>query len=320
MTAIAVGGCSSGNTSSDSSAEQQSDEAVATANVATFNADSAYQFVKSQCEFGPRVPNTEAHRKCGAWLEQELKRHCESVSVQNAMVTAFDGTKLECQNIVGVINPDAQKRLLLLAHWDSRPWADEDENVANRKKPVMGANDGASGVGVLLELARVLKQTPPTIGIDILLVDCEDWGNATGADEDSWALGTQYWAQNPTRSLQSYDAAILLDMVGASGAVFAYEYYSQHSYPGIVNKVWSVAKNSGYGEYFKENGGSAITDDHVFLQKAGVPAIDIIDMQGDGVNPGFFTSWHTTHDTMQNISTATLKAVGQTLATVIAQW
>lgn len=277
----------------------------------SFDSDSAYAYVKRQVDFGPRVPNTAAHRACGDWLSGELKRHGAQVTEQRATLTAFDGTKLEARNIFGQYNPDAKSRILLLAHWDSRPWADEDPDPAKRTQPVEGANDGASGVGVLLEIARQLNISAPTRGVDILFVDAEDWG--TPDDEKSWALGTQYFMNHPVVAGYRADEAILLDMVGGKDAKFCREYFSEQSHPVLARKVWAKAAELGYGDMFKNELGGAITDDHVQLIAGGIPAIDIIAYYPDSRGGGFFPQWHTTGDTMEQIDAATLGAVGKTV-------
>lgn len=302
-------------TTATTGTEGESSQAV-TAAAPQFDADSAYSYVAAQCAFGPRVPATEAHAQCATYLTQSLNKWADSVIVQEAPVTTFDGKRLTAKNIIAQINPTAEGRILLVAHWDCRPWADQDPDPAKHKEPVMGANDAASGVGVLMEIARQLKATPSQVGVDILLVDVEDWGNTD--DEDSWALGTQYWAKHPHVADYKPLYGILLDMVGARGAQFAPEYYSAQNAPDVVQLVWGVARSSGYSSFFKSEGGGGVTDDHVAINQAGIPCIDIIDMRMDGEH-GFFDGWHTTHDTMDNIDRATLKAVGQTLLNLIYQ-
>lgn len=315
MSAVMLGSCSS--TQKNKSDQPRKTETFT--QVMTFNADSAYSFVKAQCDFGARVPNTEAHRRCGDYLIERLKSFGANVIVQNAELKAYDDTKLAARNIIGEFAPENTKRVLLLAHWDCRPWADSDPDPKNHRTPVMGANDGASGVGVLLEIARLCSEKLPNIGIDILFVDAEDWGDHNGTTPDSeytWALGTQYWTANPHR--QGYRPAfgILLDMVGARGSRFTQEYYSTQYAPAVVNAVWDMAERSGYGNYFVRRSGGAITDDHVFINRAGIPTIDIIAME-TGSQSGFFPQWHTIDDTMQHIDPATLKAVGQTLTNLL---
>lgn len=278
-----------------------------------FSADSAYSYIKRQVDFGPRVPNTPEHDACGRWLVAELRRHGAEVTEQKTVVQAFDGNMLSTTNIIGQFNPGAKKRTLLLAHWDTRPWADKDPDPAKRKRAIDGANDGASGVGVLLEIARVLGLHGTDKGIDILFVDAEDWGSED--KEDSWALGAQYFVTHPFKGGYYPDEAILLDMVGGEGATFCREYFSEQSAPHLAAKIWAIAKASGFGEYFPDKLGSAVTDDHVQFINAGVPAIDIIDYrEGSGFHP----SWHTTGDNMQVIDRKTLNAVGQTVLNYLA--
>lgn len=275
-----------------------------------FDADSAYSYVKRQVDFGPRVPNSSAHKACGDWLVAELERHGASVTQQNASLKAFDGTPLNARNIFAQYNPDAENRILLLAHWDCRPWADQDADPSKHRIPVDGANDGASGVGVLLEIARQLKANPSQTGIDILFVDAEDWG--TDGDEESWALGTRYFVENPPIKDYFPASAILLDMVGGKGAKFCREYFSEQAAPRVAQALWGIAASRGYGDIFLNQLGGAITDDHVQLIKHGIPAVDIIEYHPED-NVGFNPNWHTTSDNMEGIDSATLKAVGETV-------
>lgn len=276
----------------------------------SFNRDSAYAYVARQVEFGPRVPNTEAHKQAGEWLTSELKRHGGKVIEQKADLKAFDGTVLKSKNIFAQFNPENKDRILLLAHWDSRPWADKDPDASNHKKAVPGANDGASGTGVLLEIARQISVEGTDKGIDILFVDAEDWG--TDGDEDSWALGTKYFVEHLPVAGYSPQVAILLDMVGGKGATFCREYFSEQSAPGVAQEIWDMAHKSGYGELFLNRMGSAILDDHVQLIKSGIPAIDIVEYHPEDEN-GFNPRWHTVSDNMEGISKETLGAVGDTV-------
>ena len=292
-----------------------------TISVPTFNPDSEYEFTKKQVEFGARVPNTKAHDACAVYLSAELKRLGAEVIEQKANLNAFDGTILKSVNIIGSINPKAETRILLFSHWDSRPWADHDPLVKNRKKPVMAANDGASGVGVLLEMARLMQKSQPTIGVDILFCDSEDYGQpesvGDAGNEDSWCLGTQYWAKSPHVPAYSARFGILLDMVGGKQATFYREQASEYYAGSVVDKVWLQAKNLGFGQYFVDQKGGAITDDHIYVNKIlGIPSIDIIQYDPKS-GTGFATYWHTTHDTMENVDKNTLNAVGTTLMHVI---
>lgn len=278
-----------------------------------FDADSAYMYVARQVAFGPRVPNTSAHREAGDWLAEELQRHGFQVIQQKAKLKAFDGTVLNARNIFGQLNPESKDRILLLSHWDSRPWADQDPDPQKRSFPVDGANDGASGVGVLLEIARQLSINPVKKGVDILFVDAEDWG--TEGDDSSWALGTQYFVKNLPVKNYSPSGAILLDMVGGQGAIFCREYFSERSAPRLAEEIWTLAAQKGYGEMFANKIGTAVMDDHVELIKAGIPAIDIIEYHPDG--EGFNPRWHTTSDNMEGISKETLGAIGSVLLSFI---
>ena len=301
-----------GSTTGSSTADASAESAAARApQHIVFDGDAAFALTRQQCEFGPRVPGTPAHAKCADWLTSTLQASCDTVIVQTGrMQTATEGA-IGIKNIIGLINPDATQRMLLLAHWDTRPWADNDPDPANHKKPVMGANDGASGVGVLLQLARQLKDSGTSIGIDIVLVDAEDMG--VNDNEESWALGTQYWAEHPHTAGYKPLFGLLLDMVGSSNATFTREYYSTQYAGGFVDLVWGCAA----GNHFINAQGGAVTDDHIFVNRAGIPCVDIIDMRTDGTT-GFCPEWHTIHDTMDAISATTLTEVGQTLLNVIA--
>ncbi|MDE6522464.1 MAG: M28 family peptidase [Muribaculaceae bacterium] len=285
-----------------------------TASTIDFSADSAYSYVARQVEFGPRVPGSEAHMRCGDWLTEKLKSFGAEVTEQTATLTTFDGTNIPMRNIFARINPNAEKRILLLAHWDSRPWADNDPDPKKHSTPVDGANDGASGVGVLLELARSIEKGASAPGVDILLCDAEDWGEEQ--NDDSWAMGARYFANNLPQKGYMPSAAILLDMVGAQDATFMREYFSQLANPSLADQIWSIAKRLGHEQMFVNKMGSAVNDDHVELIKAGIPTIDIIDYREGS---GFFSGWHTASDNMDCISKETLQAVGEILETYVKQ-
>lgn len=284
-----------------------------------FNGDSAFAFVKAQTDFGPRTPNSEAHDQCAAYLAAQLETYCDTVYIQDFTATAYDGKSLKSQNIIGSFSPDKKDRILLASHWDSRPMADHDAIEANRTQPIDGADDGASGVGVLLELARLLQQERPEIGVDIIFFDAEDYGTPSGVDlpGDWWCLGSQYWAQNP--HVEGYDArfGILLDMVGAPNAKFYHEYFSSYFAQDVVSKVWGSAYQLGYGNYFINQQAHPITDDHYYVNKLGhIKMIDIIH-QDNSTGTGFRSVWHTTHDNIDNIDATTLGVVGSVLRMVI---
>ena len=293
----------------------------------TFIADSAYLFCEQQCQFGPRTMNSEAHDRCGEWIADKFRTYGMEVALQKADLRGYDGTVLKSTNIIAAYQPKLQERVLLCAHWDSRPWADNDPDEANHHKPVMAANDGASGVAVMLEVARLLasQPTPLGIGVDFVCFDAEDWGTpqwaeSDGDDSNTWALGAQYWATHPSpfTSHPSPKFGILLDMVGGQGAKFYQEQMSKYYAPEIVRKVWAAAETVGYGSYFPKEDGGGITDDHLPVnQDAKIPCIDIIPYYPDCTASSFGPTWHTVSDDMQHIDRNTLQAVGQTIIQVL---
>lgn len=285
-----------------------------------FSADSAYFFIEKQVSFGPRVPGTPQHTACGDYLVETLSRFGAEVTEQKADITHYDGRNLPLRNIIGSYFPEKERRVLLFAHWDTRPFADEETEPERQKQPILGADDGASGVGVLLEIARQLQQTPTNVGVDIIFFDLEDWGQPSFDKEfvlgNWWCLGSQYWAEQP--HLPNYKASygILLDMVGAADATFFKEALSVEKASNVVEKVWSCASRMGYGKYFVSKKQGYITDDHVYVnQYHRAPSIDIINLKDTPT--GFAPHWHTLNDDMRNIDRNTLKAVGQTVMEVI---
>jgi len=287
--------------------------------VPIFDGNAAYNYVKKQVEFGPRVPNSAGHKKCGDFLVNEFAKVGLSVIEQKAILTAFDGTKLNARNIIASLNPDAEKRILLMAHWDTRPFADQDSK--DRTKPILGANDGASGVAVLLEVANILVKDSLKIGIDIILFDAEDYGQPEGTmvspKPDTYCLGSQYWAKNKHKANYKAEFGILLDMVGAKDAVFTKEGTSVYYAPQIVNKVWDIARYKGYEKYFSYQQTNPITDDHFYVNEiAKIPSIDIIHY--DASTPSHFGKyWHTHNDNLEAVDAQTLQIVGQVLLEVI---
>ncbi len=298
-----------------------------TVTIPNFNADSAYQFVAKQLLFGPRVPETEAHAACAEWLTDKLDEYADTVIVQRFRTKLFNGRGINGQNIVAVFHPEARKRILLCAHWDTRPYADHDPDEANIRTPIDGANDGASGVGVLLECARLFKAQPlpEKLGVDIVLFDLEDYGpHIEDADmyyDDNinhWALGSQYWAKSP--HVYDYKAyyGILLDMVGGNEPNFPKEYYSQGYAAWVSNKVWSKAGDLGYRSYFSNELGAPISDDHLPINEiAGIPTINIIDLRPNSSNGCFHEVWHTLNDNIEHIDKTTLGMVGRVLVNVV---
>jgi Zn-dependent M28 family amino/carboxypeptidase len=280
-----------------------------------FNADSAYAFIKAQVDFGPRVPNTKAHTECAEYLINKLKGYTANVTVQKGTVTTFNNVKLNIQNIIAQFNPQAKNRILLFAHWDTRPWADRD--TARTEEPILGADDAGSGVGTLLEVARQLSNQNLPVGVDIAFFDAEDYGEkGESQGEDTYALGTQFWCRNPEPAGYTANYGILLDMTGAKNATFLKEGHSVMYASNIVNKVWETAAKLGFSNFFLNQPGGTITDDHVYPNKIlGIPSIDIINQNPATLS--FASHWHTHADNMEIIDKNTLKAVGQTLLEVI---
>ncbi len=289
--------------------------------VPIFNPDSAFAFIESQLAFGPRVPNTQGHVQCGQWIQNKLETFGADVIIQEARLRAYDGTILNAKNIIGQFQPEKANRILLMAHWDTRHVADHDPLPENHNSPIPGANDGASGVAVLLEIARHLSQSPTTIGIDIVLFDAEDYGVPENSDfeweADTWCLGSQYWSRNP--HVKDYYAryGILLDMVGGKNAIFTQEEISVYYAPSILEKVWKTARELGYSSYFSYEKTPQLVDDHRYVNEIiGIPSIDII--QYDHSTDSHFGSyWHTLSDNIDSIDKETLKAVGEVVMNVI---
>lgn len=288
-----------------------------------FNPDSAFSFVEAQCAFGPRVPNSEAHRRCGDYLAAKFRSYGLDVVEQKMELTAWDGNRLNSRNIIASYAPDSARRVLLCAHWDSRPWCDADPDKSKHREPVMGANDGASGVAVMLEVARLLQELKPAVGVDFICFDAEDYGCPYWAEDNQyydgsdWCLGSQYWAKNPHKPGYTAAYGILLDMVGGHDARFCYEGYSLRYAQSIVGKVWAAARTAGAEKYFPYEEGGYITDDHVPVNEVtGIPTIDVIAHYKNS-DHSFGPTWHTTRDVPETISGETLRAVGQTMLQVL---
>jgi Zn-dependent M28 family amino/carboxypeptidase len=287
-----------------------------------FCADSAYLYCQAQCDFGPRTMNSKAHDDCEKWIISKFESFGMQVTPQKAVLKGYDGTSLNSTNIIASYRPDLTDRVLLCAHWDSRPWADNDPDEANWKTPVMAANDGASGVAVMLEIARLLSKDTLQLGVDFICFDAEDWGvpqwNEDNFDSDSWALGAQYWSTNLHKKGYRARFGILLDMVGGQGAQFYKESMSVQYANSVVEKVWRAAQVVGYGSMFPSQQGTGVTDDHISVNtKAKIPTIDIIPYYPNCEQSTFGPTWHTVNDDMAHIDKNTLQAVGQTLIQVL---
>ena len=311
----------------------KTDEAAYVSPAPVFNEDSAYRYVEEQCAFGPRVMNSAAHDSCGDYIADKFRGFGAKIYDQYADAALYDGTPIRMRNIIASFNPDAPTRIIISGHWDSRPWADHDRDASKHHTPIDGANDGGSSVGVMIEIARLLKEDAetkgdsalfrlkPDFGIDFICWDAEDCGTPSFADHDgdsesTWCLGSQHWSK--VRHVEGYTAryAINLDMVGGNQTVFYREGYSMKYAPTIVDKVWGAAHRIGYGSYFSYDPNSiTATDDHLQVNKGNIPCIDVLGI--DATYGSFPATWHTMDDNIKNINRETLKAVGQTMLEVI---
>lgn len=293
-----------------------------------FSEDSAYAYIAAQCQFGPRTMNSAAHDSCGNWIARKFAEFGMTVTNQYADAALFDGTPIHMRNIIASFRPEADIRIIISGHWDSRPWADNDDDEANHGKPIDGANDGASSVGVMLEMARQIflstqadtlatdvQPLSPGIGIDFICWDAEDSGQSGGTNGHTWCLGSQHWAGNRHREGYTARYGINLDMVGSARTVFYKEGESMRAAPTIVDRIWNIGQRLGYSNYFKNEACGSMIDDHLFVNQGGIPCIDIIGADAEG--DGFPATWHTIDDNLSHIHKPTLKAVGQTVLEAI---
>jgi len=297
----------------------KNNEAKPKVSIPQFNSDSAYSFVKKQVSYGPRVISTKAWDECSKYLATKLKSFDAIVKIQKAPIKTYDGKEHVLRNIIASFSIEKNSRIALFAHWDSRHVADHDS--INKNQPILGANDGGSGVGVLLEIARNISKKNPRMGVDIILFDAEDYGQPENSSypimTDSWCLGSQYWSKNPHKTNYYAKYGILLDMVGGEKARFRKEGISSYYSSNIIEKVWNMAHQSGYSDYFIYKSSPQIMDDHYYVNTlAGIPTIDIIEFD-PSTQTNFNKHWHTHADNMSNINRQTLKAVGQTVLNVI---
>ena len=290
--------------------------------IPAFSADSAYRYTAEQLAFGNRIPGSKAWEQCAAYLATQMGRWCDTVIVQDFKAALWDNNTVPGRNIIASINPTAPKRILLAAHWDSRRWADHDDNPDLHRSPVPGANDGASGVGTLMEMARTMSQMPPSVGVDFIFFDVEDQGVPEWSDtydEHSWCKGSQHWASN--RHTPAYTAVygILFDMIGTPEPRFTKEYMSRYYAPGLTDKLWNCAAALGYGHVFVNQKTDPILDDHVYVnQTAGIPMVDIVQ---NSPTTSFFTHWHTTTDDLQSVNPDALRIVATvTLKTIYGDY
>ena len=278
--------------------------------VPAFSGREAFRFLTAQTDLGPRNPGSKGHGRCLAYLEQTLVRLADAVRLQPFSHPGYDGTTLQLTNVIASFKPESSARILLCAHWDTRPRADRDENPRRRDEPIIGANDGASGVAVLLQLATLLKAQPPTVGVDIVLFDGEDYGRE--GDTGHYLLGSRHFASTASRnSVPRF--GILLDMVGDAALEIPRERYSVRYAPDIVNIIWSTARGLGITE-FVDYLGAEIIDDHLPLNEAGIRTVNIIDFDYPDPTHRY---WHTHDDTPDKCSPESLEAVGTVVANVV---
>ena len=285
--------------------------------IPAFSGDAAYGLVEKQLAFGYRIPGTTEHKACKDWMVEELESYGAEVIVQDFDAKFFTGETVESFNIVAQFNPKQKKRIFVAAHWDSRREADHDPNESEQSKPIMGADDGGSGVAVAMQIAKTLQENPIDMGVDIILFDAEDQGNGKGGGSETWCLGSQYWARNLAPKGYNPQYGILLDMVGSKHPRFAKDSVSKRYAPHVLNKVWTLASNMGYSDMFVNQNGGSITDDHYFINLiANIPTIDIIN-QKKGAKTGFGSHWHTHDDNIDVIDKRSLRVVGQVVTAVL---
>lgn len=290
--------------------------------IPAFDADSAYAYTAAQVAFGFRTPGSRGQQVCADYLATQMRQWCDTVIVQDFPATLWDGTKVRGKNIIASLEgrpgSPAGRRILLAAHWDSRLWADHDPDKANHRKPLPGANDGASGVAVLMEMARTMSEMRPGVAVDFVFFDIEDQGIPEWAgryEDDTWCKGSQYWAQHPHTPYYTAVYGVLLDMVGTQQPRYTKEQVSMHYAPGIMNKYWTAAAAMGYDRVFVDRETDPILDDHLYVnQMAGIPMIDIVQ---NNIGVSFFPHWHTLEDDMSHVDRNTLRMVGTLLLKTI---
>jgi len=309
--AMVASGCSGGQDRDPQGATPSVSRPTVT--IPVFNPDTAFSYLTTQVGFGPRVSGTSAHDRCREYLVGELGRYADAVNMQPFTIRGYDGEELHYTNIISSFNAGATTRILLLAHYDSRPWADEEPDSSLHNRPIPGANDGASGVAVLLEIARQMKSSPPSVGVDILLTDGEDYGRHN--DPGGFLHGARYFAAHLPPGYRPV-FGILLDMVGDANLEIPKEQYSIDFAADVVAHVWSAARDLGVSQ-FSDRVQGRVTDDHLPLNRAGIKTIDLIDFDYPDPTNRY---WHTLSDTPDKCSPASLEAVGRVLLKVVYEY
>jgi glutaminyl-peptide cyclotransferase len=299
-----VAGCK-GDTNAGSAA-QRNTGATATG----FNGTAAYNYAKAQVDFGPRVPGSPAAKQAGDWIIQQMRARADTVIVQAFTYTTADGKRLPLRNILARFRPGLAERVLYLTHWDSRPISESATTEAEKKMPVPGANDGASGVGMFVALSDVLKKTKPNVGVDLLFTDGEDYG-LFGPPEVDVLIGAKYFATHLPSPNYKPLYGVLWDMIGDKDLRIPYEMYSFQQAPEVVSRVWQTAADLGHGDVFVQESGGQIVDDHIPLLNAGLRVIDVIDLT--------YPPHHTPYDTMDKISAKSLATVGDVATALVTR-
>ncbi|HYS69944.1 MAG TPA: M28 family peptidase [Gemmatimonadaceae bacterium] len=290
------------------SATQRS--AGTTATATGFNGSAAYSYAKSQVDFGPRVPGSPAAKQAGDWIIRQMRARADTVSVQAFNYTTADGKKLPLRNILARFRPELSERVLYITHWDSRPISESAATEAEKKMPVPGANDGASGVGMFVALGDVLKKTKPNVGVDLLFTDGEDYGQF-GPPEVDVLIGAKYFATHLPSPNYKPLYGVLWDMIGDKDLRIPYEMYSFQQAPEVVSRVWQTAADLGHSDVFVQESGGQIVDDHIPLLNAGLRVIDVIDLT--------YPPHHTPQDTMDKISAKSLATVGDVATALVTR-
>jgi len=304
LTLCLIVGCKSD--AKEGSAAQRSPAATSTG----FSGGSAYNYAKAQVDFGPRVPGTPAAQKAGDWIIRQMRARADTVIVQSFTYTTADGKKLPLRNILARFRPNLSERVLYITHWDSRPISESAATDAEKKMPVPGANDGASGVGMFVALGDVLKRTAPNVGVDLLFTDGEDYGQF-GPPEVDVLIGSKYFATHLPSPGYKPVYGVLWDMIGDKDLRIPYEMNSFQQAPEVVSRVWQTAADLGYGDIFVQESGGLITDDHIPLLNVGIPVIDVIDLT--------YPPHHTPQDTMDKISAQSLAKVGDVATALVTR-
>jgi len=294
--------------------ERKPNDSALANQIPLFDTEYSFDLIKKQVEFGPRIPESKAHLQASQFLYDELKKYCQDVKWDNHEVKIYNGKTIPCKNIIATFNPAAKTKVILSGHYDTRPFADQEDDEKHQKDTFQGANDGASSAALLISIAKNLSLKSPSIGVILILFDVEDYGApvfSDNRDPHTYCLGTQAWAEKLDKSKYVADCAVNFDMIGGLNPKFYQEGVSKTYATNILDKFWNAASKAGYGSYFLFQNIDAITDDHYYINAvAGIPAIDVVDM--DKSRPKSFPlTWHTKADNLNNIHKESLKAVGQ---------